>query len=56
MNNMNLVAKLRFFMETPTQREESTPTEQIKKGIQKNSQINSNKENFVSHSIRRSLY
>ena len=49
---MNLVAKLRFFMETPIQREEIIPTEKMNK----NSQINSNKEKFVSHSIRRSLY
>ena len=53
---MNLVAKLRFFMDTPMQREEMIPAENIKKGIQKNSHINSNKENFVSHTIRRSLY
>jgi len=54
MNKMNLVAKLRFFMETPMAREEITPAN--KKGMQRNSQIQSNKENFVSHTIRRSLY
>jgi len=53
---MNLVAKLRFFMETPMAREEITPAENNKKAMQRNSQIHSNKENFVSHTIRRSLY
>lgn len=55
---MNLVAKLRFFMETPMQREEMevVPAKKMTKGIQKNTHSHANKENFVSHTIRRSLY
>ncbi len=52
---MNLVAKLRFFMETPMQREEmEIPAGKINK--ENHTQTNNNKENFVSHTIRRSLY
>jgi len=53
---MNLVAKLRFFIETPIAREEITPAGNNKNAMQRNSQLHSNKENFVSHTIRRSLY